>query len=257
MGAYAARQYSAMLPDMSPRWAGVTMGPRSRRWQRAIEPAAVLLVLLLCGLYALANLVEVTARWEFDDIHAYLAAGQRLLDGGPLYVTTPDPSDLYLYAPWFAFAWAPLTGLPQLAVETGWAVLLVVATVAALIPFRHSWSGIAVALLMGGLLFRTAGWGNVQPLLVAGLVYALPTRLGPWAVGVAGSLKPWPLLAVLVYAWRRQWSAMAISLGVAAVLWLPILLFDVSSYPAGQRVPNLYDATILLAVPSLLRGHRS
>jgi hypothetical protein len=50
---------------------------------------------------------------------------------------------------------------------------------------------------------------------------------------------------------------MAISLGVAAVLWLPILLFDVSSYPAGQRVPNLYDATILLAVPSLLRGHRS
>ena len=221
-----------------------------------LRPAAILFAVMACGLYAAANLVEVTRAWEFDDIHAYLGAGQRLLEGGPLYVTASDPSDLYLYAPWFAFLWAPLTRLPGLSVEIGWAIVLIVATVVALLPFRRSLAGVALALLLGGLLFRTAGWGNVQPLMVAALVYALPTRAGPWAVGLSASLKPWPLLAVGVYAWRREWMAVGISLAVAAVLWLPLLLFDISTYPAGSRVPNLYDATILLAAPGLLRAGR-
>lgn len=208
--------------------------------------------LLLCGLYAVANVVLVITIWEFDDVHGYLNAARRLLDGGPLYVTTADPSDLYLYAPWFAFVWVPPARLPMLSVETGWAVMLLAGTAISLIPFRRSWAGVALALLLGGLLFRTAGWGNVQPLLVAALVYALPTRAGPWVVGLAGSLKPWPLLAVAVYAWRREWRAVGISLGVALALWLPILLFDIGTYPAGARLPNLYDATFLLAAPGLL-----
>lgn len=214
----------------------------------------IAVTLFVCAVYAFANVVLVTADWEFDDVHAYIAAGQRLLDGTPLYVTTADPSDLYLYAPWFAFAWIPFTMLPQLAVEVAWAAVLLAATLAALLPFRHPWAGIALALLLGSLLYRTTGWGNVQPLLVALLVYTVPTRAGPWAIGVAASLKPLTLALLLVHAWRRDWRAVGIGMGVAAILWLPILFFDPASYPFGARAPNLYDATVLLVVPGLVAG---
>ena len=222
-----------------------------------LKPVAVTVALLVCGLYAVANVVLVTMTWEFDDVHGYLNAAQRLLDGGPLYVTAADPSDLYLYAPWFAYLWVPVARLPALMVESGWAAMLLAGTLLALLPFRRSWAGVALALLLGGLLFRTAGWGNVQPLVVAALVYALPTSAGPWVVGVTASLKPWPLLAIAVYAWRREWRSVGISLGVALALWLPILLFDISTYPAGARLPNLYDATFLLAAPGLLARRHS
>jgi hypothetical protein len=75
-------------------------------------------------------------------------------------------------------------------------------------------------------------------------------------VGVTATLKAWPLAAVIVYAWRREWSAVGISLGVAAALSLPMLFTDLSAYPAGSRPPNIYDATFLLAVPALLAGAR-
>lgn len=222
------------------------------RW--SARNLSVLVALLICGLYALANLVLVTRVWEFDDIHSYLNAAQRIRDGAPLYITAADLSDLYLYAPWFAFAWVPFTFLPSPSVEVGWAVILVLSTVMAALPLRGSLAGIALALLLGGLLFRTAGWGNVQPLIVAALVYAVPTRAGPWAVGLSASLKPLALLLLAAYAWRREWQAVAIGLGLAGILWLPILLFDPTAYPLGSRAPNLYDATLLLAVPALMHG---
>lgn len=227
---------------------------RSGRPTLTTRSPAVLITLFVCAIYAFANVVLVTADWEFDDVHAYLAAAQRLVDGAPLYVTSADVSDLYLYAPWFAFAWVPFTFPPQFWVEVVWAGVLLGATLAALLPFRHSWAGIALALLLGGLLYRTAGWGNVQPVLVAALIYAVPTRAGPWAIGVAGSLKPFTLGLLLVHAWRREWRAVGIGLGVAALLWAPIIFFGLSSYPFGARAPNLYDATILLVLPGLIAG---
>ncbi len=213
---------------------------------------AVLFVLATLSLWALANAVLVTQVWEFDDIHAYTAAAQRLLDGGPLYISATDTSDLYLYAPWFAFAWVPLTWVPPLALEVGWAVVLLVAMAACLWPYWRSRAGFALVLLLGSLLYRTVGWGNVQPLLLAALIYLLPTSAGPWAAGIAASIKPWPILAAVVYAWRRDWRAVGITIGVAAVLWLPIFFFNWRDYPAGARPPNIYDTTFLLAMLALL-----
>jgi len=209
-----------------------------------------------CWLFALANVVLVTQQWEFNDIHAYLGAARRLMEGGSVYAPTADESELYRYSPWFAVLWIPLTQLPTTVVEVAWATVLIGATFMVLLKFRDTWAAVALALLLGALLYRTAGWGNVQPLIILALVYLLPTRAGPWAVGVTASLKVWPLLAVFVYAWRRQWSSVAISLGVAAVLTIPVLFTDLSAYPAGSRPPNFYDATFLLAIPALLLSYR-
>lgn len=226
-------------------WGGV----RGRSSVRLI--AEIAFVVGTCWLFALANAVLVTQQWEFNDIHAYLGAAQRIAEGAPVYSPAVDESELYRYSPWFAVLWIPFIRLPTLAVEVGWAIILVGATLLVLVKFRRSWAELALALLLGGLLYRTAGWGNVQPILVAALVYLLPTRAGPWMVGITASLKVWPLVAVFVYAWRRQWSAVAISLGVTVFLSLPAVFADLAAYPAS-RPPNIYDATFLFAVPALV-----
>jgi hypothetical protein len=217
---------------------------------------AILVVMGAGGLWALANIVLVTGRWEFDDVHAYLAAAARIQDGQALYVSASDVSDLYLYAPWFAVAWIPIAQLPVDAVEVAWAALLVAASLLAILPFLRTLAGVAAALLLGALLYRAAGWGNVQPLLVALLVYAIPTRAGPWAIGISASLKAWPIVAVPVYLWRGEWRSAAISVSVAACLWAMAFLFNWQDYPAGARGPNIYDATFLLVIPGLLRPDR-
>jgi hypothetical protein len=219
--------------------------------------ATIAFVIGTCWLFALANAVLVTQQWEFNDVHAYLGAAQRIAEGGPVYAPTADESELYRYSPWFAVLWIPFTRLPTLAVEVGWAVVLIGATLVVLFKFRHSWAELALALLLGGLMYRTAGWGNVQPIIVAALVYLLPTRAGPWVVGITASLKAWPLAAVAVYAWRREWSAVAVSLGVAVAMSLPALFTDLNAYPAGTRPPNIYDATFLFAIPALLNSRKT
>jgi len=210
--------------------------------------------LFACAIYLLTNVILVTQQWAFDDIGAYLGAADRLRHGAPLYFTPSNVSEVYRYAPWFAFLWIPLLSVPRLLVEVVWAVALLAATGIAMAQFRRTVAELCLALLMGALLFRTAGWGNIQPLLVLSLMYLLPTRAGPWALGVASSLKVLPILFVAVYVWRRDWRSVAISLGVAAALWLPILFFDYQAYPASRGL-NIYDATLLLAVPgAILHG---
>ena len=225
------------------------------RWAatRWVAPAVALSI---CGIYAWANLVLVTRQWQFDDIGAYLQAAVRLRHGMPLYAAMADPSLVYRYAPWFAAAWIPMTYLPRLAVEVVWAFILLGATLASVWQFRHSTAEVCLALLLGGILYRTAGWANVQPLVVVALVYLLPTRAGPWTVGVAASLKVLPILFLALYAWRRDWRSVGIGLGVAVLLWAPALFFDLSNYPLS-RAPNLYDATLLLAVPAAIAAGRS
>jgi hypothetical protein len=227
------------------------------RARHTLVPAAIVVTLAGCGLYAIGNLVMVTVVWPFDDIGAYLGAAQRLSDGATPYVTGPDPSTHYRYAPWFAYLWIPLLGIPRLPLEVAWAVVLLAATVVSVLPFRRGLAGIALGLLLGGLLYRTAGWANVQPVIVAALIYGGTTRAGPWLVGASASLKPWAILLVAAYVLRRDWWAVGISVGVAAALWLPTLLFDLGDYPVASRPPNLYDATLLLVVPGMSAWARS
>lgn len=242
---------------MDRRWRPVLSGMRESLPVTVLTYVAILFVLTTVWIWALANAVLVTLDWEFDDVHAYVNAARRVLDGDALYIRAQDMSDLYLYAPWVAVAWIPISFLPNPVIEVGWAIVLLAASFACLWPFRRSWAGLALALLLGGLLYRTVGWGNIQPLLLAALIYLLPTRAGPVVTGVAASIKPWPILAVAVYAWRREWSAAVVSMGIAALLWLPALLFNWTEYPFGARGPNIYDATFLLAIPSLLKWHPS
>ncbi len=170
-----------------------------------------------------------------QDWQAYLGAAERLRAGLALYppVTDPGAASVYRYAPWFAVAWIPLTFLPRDAVGVGWVLAMFAASGFALWPLVGS-RRLGLALLGGLLAPFLAGaaiHGNVQPLIVAALVHTLDRRAGPVTVGLAASLKGFPLVYALRYALLGEWRRCALAVAIALVMTAPILLFDLSHYP--------------------------
>jgi hypothetical protein len=88
-----------------------------------------------------------------------------------------------------------------------------------------------IAGLTAALLLPAAASGNVQPLLLAALLFGLERRSGPLWIALAASLKAAPILLAAVYLGRREWTRAILALGLTALLTLPMLLFDLSHYP--------------------------
>ena len=209
--------------------------------------AAVLGVIVLIGA-ALSSNVQ-------PDADAYWHAALRLRDGGALYGgPLGDETEIYRYAPWFAFAWVPLTYLGQGGAYLAWRTILVAATMAAIWPLlrRPSAASVTLAVLVGGLLISNLPAGNVTPLIVGTLVVGIRSRAGPLLLGLAASLKLFPLVLVAGYLAERRWMSAVIATLVTAALWLTLLFFDLPLYlRMGQ--PTFYVGGIsLFAVSPVL-----
>lgn len=214
--------------------------------------AARLIALAIVIGWSLANAIQRIEAWSLSDMDAYWNAAMRLRDGAPLYPRVIDLAavDIYKYAPWFAWLWVPLTYLPRSMVGALWSAVLLGATAAAIWPVivQRTLTSTAVACLLGSILLWSSASGNVQPLLVAVLVWGVERRSGPMWIGLAASLKVFPILFAAVYAGRRQWGRVIAALLVAILLWAPALTYDLRSYPGSfQDSPNP-----LLAVDPLL-----
>jgi hypothetical protein len=103
-------------------------------------------------------------------------------------------------------------------------------SVAPLVRTRRT-PAVLLAALFTPFLAQAAIQGNVQPLLVALLARGLDRRWGPLAIGVAASLKAFPLVYAAVYLLRGQRKAAIVSAAIAAFLVAPIALVDLSHYP--------------------------
>jgi hypothetical protein len=169
--------------------------------------------------------------WHLDDMNAYWEAGLRLRHGAALFPPVTDvlASEVYRYSPWFAWLWVPLTYLPRPVVDVAWSLVLLTASAAALVPLARRRAWVAVAFFAPILIGISAG-GNVHALLIAALVWSVERRSGPAFIGVAASLKLFPILFVLTYLGRRQWWRAAATVCVTAVLLAPYLLYDLSNY---------------------------
>lgn len=183
--------------------------------------------------------------WDPADGGAYYDAAFRLTHGQALYPPiNPEAHEVYRYAPWFAIAWIPLTILPRDVALHAWSIAMLGCAVASVWPLlrRPSWARVALAVLVGQTLIETAMFGNAHPLVVALLVWTAGRRSFPAWVGVAASIKLAPLAFALVWAGRRQWAPVAISVGTAALLFAPMLLFDLGNYPTdpGTGLLSLY-----------------
>jgi hypothetical protein len=185
--------------------------------------------------------------WTLSDAGAYWQAGLRLRAGEELYpaLASVDASEVYRYAPWFAWLAVPWTFLPVQVAGALWSGALLAGSALALVPLVRSGAWLLVALF-APILVGISAVGNAHPLIVAALVWGVDRRGGSLAIGMAASLKIFPILFALVYAGRREWTRFALALGVAAVLWAPALLYDLSNYAVeAGRAASLYAVPVL------------
>ena len=213
-----------------------------------------LAVIIAIGIF---NVYMAVTHWDLLDADAYWQAALRLRAGEPLYpaLTSAEGSEIYRYAPWFAWLAVPWTYLPEAVAGVLWSAVLLGASALALMPLVRLRAWILVAFF-GPILVGISAVGNVQPLIVAALVLGVERRSGPVWIALAASLKIFPILLALVYAGRRQWWAFAATVAITFLLWLPaILLYDLSAYPvsageAGALIafPILYFAVVGIAM---------
>jgi hypothetical protein len=189
---------------------------------------------------AVFTIADALREWSISDMDAYWMAALRLRSGQPLYQLSYSVGahDLYKYAPWFAFVWVPLTYLPRSLVAAFWTAILLVATGAAVWPTaaRRTLSSVILAVFFGSFLVWNSAKGNVQPLMIAMLVYGLRGRGGPLAIALATSLKAAPVALVAIYIGRRQWRNALSTAILVLVLAGPMLLFDLRGY---ERNPGI------------------
>ena len=193
--------------------------------------------------------------WELEDWQTYLAAAERVAQGGPVYDWSAGHEYVYRYAPWFAYALIPLLSLPRGVSDLIWSGLVVGGMVVAVFPLvRHpTWAGMALAILMAGLLTRVASTGNVHAVLIGALVMGLQTRAGPVIVALAASLKAAPILFAAVYLAERRWRAAAVSLGLTVVLVVPMawLGYEIAPGPS-ESIFQVSPVVWLLIAPAAL-----
>jgi hypothetical protein len=235
-----------------------------------VRAARILTLAIVIG-WAIANVIQRVGSWSLSDMDAYWNAALRLRAGELLYPPVADPAavDIFKYAPWFAWVWVPLTLLPKGVVSIGWSAVLIAASAAAVWPVvgrRPSAASLAAGALLGSILIWSAASGNVQPLLVAVLVWTVERRSGPLWIGAAASLKIFPLLYAVVYVGRREWVRAAAAGITTAVLWAPALIYDLASYQGGfgdspspllAIHPALYGGVVLVALAVALVAART
>jgi hypothetical protein len=216
-----------------------------------------LAVILGIGLF---NFYQAVVGWTLSDAEAYWNAAMRLRLGEELYpvVASVDASDVYRYAPWFAWLAVPFTFLPVQVAGFVWSAILLAASAVALRPLVQARAWILVALF-APILVGISAVGNVQPLLIAALLHGVERRTGPAWVALAASLKVFPLLLALVYAGRRQWVPFGVSVLFTTLLWAPALMYDLRGYAVdpGQAaflfsIPPLYFAVVGLGMGATL-----
>lgn len=225
-----------------------------------IRFARILVLALVIGL-GFNHVWWSVTDWHLDDMNAYWDAAMRLRAGGVLYPPVADvlASEVYRYSPWFAWLWTPLTFLPRIVVEVAWSIVLLGASAAAILPLARRRAWLAVAFFLPILIGISAG-GNVHALLIAALVLGVERRSGPLWIGIAASLKLFPILFVLTYLGRRQWTRAVVSVAIGGLLLAPYLLYDLSNYvtTAGGAAllwdwPVVYGLAVLAAALGALR----
>jgi hypothetical protein len=219
-----------------------------------------ILAAAVVGGMGIAFLSWAATDWTLEDANAYWLAALRLRAGQELYPVIRDveSSDIYRYSPWFAWLVVPITYLPPSVAAIAWSLVLLGASAAAIWPLLRERRYLHAAFF-GPILIAISASGNVHALLVAALVHGVERRSGPLWIAMAASLKAVPVLLVLVYLGRRQWTNAWLTLGLAVALVAPMLLYDLSNYPFGPgsggpviRWPPAYLAAVAVGAAATL-----
>jgi len=217
---------------------------RWERWWRLLEArdrrlviARTLVVAVVIG-YALSYVLlaePLSPTRRGMDAEAYWLAAERLRAGESLYLGG-EGAEVYRYAPWFAWAWVLILDVPRDVVLTVLQVALFAAIAWLTLPLLHSVAGVLAALIIVPQVVEYAWVGNVDAFVLVALALH-GTRVGPFAVGIAASLKVAPLSFVLVYLAQRQWLRAVLAAATFVILWAPIFLYDVGAWATTSPTP--------------------
>jgi hypothetical protein len=218
---------------------------------RGLVRAARLVTLATTFGWAVYVLASWVLLWNPADAGAYYDAAVRLTQGENLYAPMhPEAHEVYRYAPWFAVAWIPLTFLPRDLALHLWSLAMLACSVVAVWPLlrRGTPAALALAALLGAFLAETAMFGNAHPAVVAALVVAVGTRWLPVVLGITASVKLVPILFVLPWARGGQLVWAGVAVAVAAILWAPALMYDLSGYETdpGTGLLSFYAVSPVL-----------
>jgi hypothetical protein len=236
-----------MTPVMPPQARAVRVKTGAGWWprpsRRMVRLARIVVLAFVIGL-GISHLYFAITDWSQTDATAYWTAAMRLREGQQLYpvVSNVEASSVYRYAPWFAWLTIPFTFLPVQVAAAIWSAILIVASYLAVVPLvrRGAWiqAGFFFPILIG-----ISAYGNVHALLIAVLVWTVERRSGPLWIGIAASLKIFPILFALTYLGRGQWMRAAVAVVVGGLLWAPALLYDLTGYVTDPGEAGLFGST--------------
>jgi hypothetical protein len=208
----------------------------------------VLAILIGVGL---AIVIRAIAEWPLGDLKIYLGAAQRIRDGQALYAVDVPSYEAFWYAPWFALVFVPASFLPYQVVAIVWSAILVVASIATVVPLlrMRTRAGVALASLVLSLLIGVSAGGNVQPLLVLALSRTRHRPSGPVWIALAASLKLTPALLILAYAAERTWRRALVAALLTSALLAPGLVLG-----QFREVSGGIDALALFGISPIAYG---
>jgi hypothetical protein len=85
-------------------------------------------------------------------------------------------------------------------------------------------AGLVLSVLMAPILLESAWLGNVEPLLVAVLIWGIGTRLEPPAIALAAATKLTPIAFIAIPLARRDLFGAGMAAGLTGALTIPTLL---------------------------------
>jgi hypothetical protein len=246
--------------------------------------ATLLTFLIVAVIHSYVTFGFDWARPEGDPWN-YLAAGERLNEGHPLYALSPGDRPVILRPPWWsvpllapppiAVFWRPLALLGDLSMYV-WGLAGAIAVVGSALYVARRGALYMVAILAQPLAL-TALSGNFSGFLLGMLIAAWVFRDRPWVVGgiiaAAAAIKLTPIVLIVWLAGTGRWRAVVavlvcgVAIGLVALVGAgPSNFIDwIRSVPTSRPSPialstltglPTYLIPVLLTIPVLLAWGR-
>lgn len=208
-----------------------------RRW------AAIVVLYAIAGIAMAWLLVDSTAVGA--DLGTFQRAAANLWERGDPYLGAADVGEDFRYR------YPPLVAIlrPLLDAPPAWYALIAVCTAIPIwLAYRQrGWVGLLPALLLIGPITQQLLNGNAQAIVIALLAFVpLHARAGAVGLAVATMIKIHPVLGVVWYLGRRQWTSIGWYLGTTLVLlviqapWLDdFVRYYLTDPTASSTIPGL------------------
>ena len=155
--------------------------------------ARILAVAVVVG-YSVLVMVDVVGSMPPDAV-TYLAAGERLNAGHPLYSLSPGDRPIttdvpgisvpLLSPPGIAVVWRPLAALGEWTVIPWWILGSALFVIALSVVVWRAWPTIAIVVLVLEPIAWLVAFGNVHTYIAAGMVLLWFVRDRPWAAAAS------------------------------------------------------------------------